>query len=225
LFSNCLEKMVNVAESHPTAGLVGSYGLWGERIISKGLPETTEFLSGKELSRLTLLNKVNCFWSPSSLLIRSDLVRERPAYYDPGILHADVKSCYETLKKSDFAFVHQVLTFIRKHEDSVTSSAALPLNRFVLDNLDHLLEYGPTFLSPTEFRDHLNAATKRYYRFLAKSLFNLREREFWNYHKNTLAEMGLKLRYSKLIYTVLGKIILKPIDTFAWFADLSKKLF
>ena len=218
LFSNCLEKMVNVAESHPTAGLVGSYGLWGERIISKGLPETTEFLSGKELSRLTLLNKVNCFWSPSSLLIRSDLVRERPAYYDPGILHADVKSCYETLKKSDFAFVHQVLTFIRKHEDSVTSSAALPLNRFVLDNLDHLLNFGPVFLSPTEYREHLKIRTKQYYRFLARSVFQLRQKKFWDYHMNTLAKIGLGIRYSKLIYASLSLMILRPAEAFSLFA-------
>lgn len=213
LFSQCLERMVSVAQSHPTAGMVGSYGLWGNRVVCKGLPETTEFLLGKELCRLTLLDRVNCFWSPSSLLIRSDLIRKRLEFYNVKYLHADVKACYETLKESDFAFVHQILTFIRKHEESVTSTLAAPYNRFIVDNLDHLLKFGPIFLDRSDFHRHLTLKTKQYYRFLAKSLFQLREKEFWLYHLKALEEIGFKLRYSKLIFTALGKILSNPFES------------
>jgi hypothetical protein len=35
-------------------------------------------------------------------------------------------------------------------------------------------------------RQHL----KRYYRYLGEQVYNRRNREFWNYHKNQLAALG-----------------------------------
>jgi glycosyltransferase involved in cell wall biosynthesis len=213
LFSQCLEKMVSLAESHPTIGMVGSYGLCGERVICKGLPHSTHFLSGKELCRLTLLNRVNCFWSPSSLLIRSDLIRKRQHFYKGMHLHADVEACYETLKESDFGFVHQILTYIRKHEESMTSMLAAPFNRTLVSNLDLLLKYGPLFLSPSEYNGHLRQKAKQYYQFLAHSLFQLRGNNFWHFHLNSIKEIGFQFRYSEFIYATLKSMISKPLKT------------
>ena len=160
LFPLCIEQMVSVAEAHPTVGVVGSYGLWGNRVVCDGLPHSVEFLPGKELCRLTLLNRVNCFWSPSSLLIHSDLIRKRHCFYNEKHLHADVEACYEVLKESDFGFVHQVLTFIRRHEESVTSVIAAPYKREILWNLDLFLKFGPVFLSKAEYNSHLALKTR-----------------------------------------------------------------
>jgi glycosyltransferase involved in cell wall biosynthesis len=224
LFSGCIEKMVSVALSHPTVGIVGAYGLWGDRIVSKGIPEDIQFLSGKALCRMTLLDQVNPFWSPSSLLIRSDLIRKRAEYYNVYHLHSDVKACYETLKESDFGFVHQTLTYIRKHEDSVTTTIASPNNRQILDNLDHLLKFGPIFLSRSEYNRQLTLKTKQYYRFLGNCLFQLRDRKFWEFHKNYLDEIGMGIQYSRLIYTALRNTIVRPSDSFALIANTAKKL-
>ena len=183
LFPPCLEQMVSLAETHPTVGMVGSYGLWGNRVVCDGLPHTVEFLPGKELCRLTLLNRVNCFWSPSSLLIRSDLIRKHNCFYNEKHLYADVEACYEVLKESDFGFVHQVLTFIRQHEESATSVLAEPYKRTILWNFDLFLKFGPIFLSKAEYNRHLAIKTRRYYNFLALSLFRLREKKFWRYHR------------------------------------------
>lgn len=223
LFSECLERMVFLAESHPSAGLVGSYGLWGDRVVCKGLAEETEFLTGKDLCRLTLLNRVNCFWSPSSLLIRSDLIRERKDYYKGMHFHADVEACYETLKVSDFCFAHQVLTFIRKHEDSLTSKVTAPYNRTLVSNLDLLLKYGPIFLSRAEFIGHLNQFSKRYYHFMAQNLFQLREQEFWQYHHNALEKIGFRFQYPRFIYTALRCLASKPLKTCAMIAKAARK--
>lgn len=214
LFSQCLKQMVSVAQSQPTIGIVGSYGLWGDRVVCRGLPEQTEYLPGKDLCRLTLLNRVNCFWSPSSLLIRSDLIRKRHEYYDVLHLHADVKACYETLKESDFGFVHQILTFIRKHEESVTSTVAAPYNRFIVDNLDHLVKFGSFFLNPSEYNRQLSLKTKQYYSFLAKSLIECREKSFWHFHQNALKKMGKKLNYFRLIHTAFRHMVYKPFEYF-----------
>jgi glycosyltransferase involved in cell wall biosynthesis len=213
LFSKCLDEMVNLAEKHPTVGVVGSYGFSGGRVVCRGLPLSTEFLSGKDLCRMTLLNRVNCFWSPSSLLIRSDLIRKRPCFYQGQHLHADVDACYEVLKESDFGFVHQILTFIRKHEGSVTTKVAAPYNRTIVSNLDLLLKYGPVFLNHAEYRSHLNQKTSQYYLFLANCLFQLREKQFWRFHVDSLDAIGVPFRYSRLIHAVIRRMIKYPSET------------
>ena len=224
LFSPCLEQMVSRAVAHPTAGVIGSYGLWGNRVVCDGLPLSDEFLSGKELCRLTLQNQVNCFWSPSSLLIRSDLIRKRPHFYNEKHIHADVEACYEILKESDFGFVHQVLTFIRRHEDSVTSAVAAPYNRTILWNLDLFLTFGPVYLSRDEYETHLKLKTRKYYKFLADSLFRLREKKFWRYHRDSCEEMKFQWRYSRLMYFALYKMIAFPVKTCSMVFKSAKEL-
>ncbi len=224
LFPICLEQMVSLAESHPTIGVVGSYGLWGNRVVCDGLPRKVEFLPGRELCRLTLLNRVNCFWSPSSLLIASKLIRKRPCFYNEKIIHADVEACYEVLKEADFGFVHQVLTFIRQHEESVTSVLAVPYNRMILWNFDLFLKFGPIFLSEAEYNNQLAIKTRRYYNFLALSFFRLREKKFWRYHRGTLEEMGIQFRYSKLMYSALYRFFKYPYDTCSTVFKSAKKI-
>jgi glycosyltransferase involved in cell wall biosynthesis len=213
LFPACLEQMVQVAEAFPTVGMVGSYGLWGTKVVSDGLPLETIFVPGKELGRLNLLNQIYCFWSPSALLIRSDIIRRRGDFYAGSHLHADVAACYETLKESDFGFVHQVLTFIRRHEDSMTSVAASPLNRTILSNLDLLHNYGPVFLTDAEFNTHWALKTRQYYHFLASSLFQLKGMDFWRYHREFLKQIGYKLHYASVFYAAFTQLIARPKKT------------
>jgi len=210
LFPECLERMVSLAEAYPTVGIVGSYDLWGHRVVSGGLPYSENFFPGKDICRLTLLNKFYCFWSPSSLLILSDLIRKRRCFYNEKHLHADDEAYYEVLKESDFAFVHQVLTFIRKHEESVSSTVLTPYNRFILCNLDLFLRYGPIYLNSKEYRSHLKFKFFDYYRFLSHSLFQLRERDFWKYHYRTLKEIGCSFNVMQLAAVAFREFISRP---------------
>ena len=223
LFASCLELMVSTAKVHPTAGIIGSYSLWGRKVVSDGLPLHITFLSGKELCRLTLLNKIYCFWSPSSLLIRSDLVRKNRCFYNEKHLHADDEACYELLKETDFAFVHQVLTFVRTHDDSATAVITSSYNKIILSNLDLFTRYGPVYLSPIEFKKELHVRFNQYYGFLARSLFNLREKEFWKYHKQTLQDMGYPFSLSKLAKASISKLIFRPIKTVTTIANAITK--
>jgi glycosyltransferase involved in cell wall biosynthesis len=213
LFPECLERMVSLSEAYPTVGIVGSYSLWGNRVVSDGLPYSVEFVSGKELCRMTLLDQIFCFWSPTSLLIKSDFIRKREFFYNEAYLHADDEASYEVLRESDFGFIHQVLTFIRQHEESMTSLAAAPYNKIILSNLDLYTRFGPIYLSSDEYKRHLAVRLNKYYHFLARSLFNWREKDFWEYHKQTLQEIGHPFSLSKLIKASISELIHRPIDT------------
>lgn len=200
LFPECIRLMVELATANPSVGIVGSYSLYDMRVECDRLPYPSTVVSGRELCRSTLLGDLYLFLSPTCLLIRSDLIRNREPFYNEAHLHADVEAYYEILQCSDFGFVHQVLTYIRRHDESMTSSFAHQLNTIILSNLDLLVRYGPIYLSDNEYRRRLKHEMSEYYRFLANNIFRLRERErFWNYHRKGLEEMGHPLSKIKLI--------------------------
>ena len=103
--------------------------LEGTRVKCDGLPYPSTVIPGHEVCRLSLLRGgLYVFGSPTSLLIRSDLIRRRGTFYSEatfydGIadVYADVKACYDVLQNADFGFVHQVLTYTRTHDESQTS--------------------------------------------------------------------------------------------------------
>jgi glycosyltransferase involved in cell wall biosynthesis len=97
LFPECLSRMVAVAEAHPTVGIVGSYRL-DERIVNLDeLPFPSPCTDGKEIARRYFQGGRYLFGSPSSLLIRSDLIRKRPQFYDESTLHGDKLACFDHL--------------------------------------------------------------------------------------------------------------------------------
>lgn len=208
LFPECITRMVELAEAHPTVGIVGSYGLRDRRVAWGGLPYPSTVVPGREICRRTLLEGLYVFGYPTSLLIRCDLVRNQEAFYDESNTHADKQACFEVLRHSDFGFIHQVLTFNRTHNDSRTSRIADQLNTYILGNLMILKKYGPVYLTNEEYEQYLKNHIKHYYTFLARSLFQPRKKEFWEYHKNGLKNLGYPLSHRRL----LGVSLLEVID-------------
>ena len=206
--------MVEIAESYPSVSIVSSYGLAGKKVVGDKLPFPSHFIPGHDICRNTLLDIVYPFWSPSSLLIRSDIMRRRMPFYNEAHLHADTEAWYEILQHSDFGFVHQVLTFLRTHDESITSTVAEPFNKLKLYSLDLLIRYGPIYLDAREYRSHLRLKFLNYYRFLSHSLFRLRGREFWKYHYRALKEMGCSLSVAKLVFVAIGELIRMPVAMF-----------
>jgi glycosyltransferase involved in cell wall biosynthesis len=209
LFPECLSRMVEVAEAHSSVGIVGSYRLDETQVNLDRLPYPSTVVPGREICRSTLLGKLYVFGSPTSLLIRSDFIRNSETFYDESIIQADKKVCFDILQTSDFGFVHQVLTYTRRHNESVTSL----IHRFDsrrLGKLIYLTEYGPIFLSDEEYEEHFKRAMRAYYRFLARSVLDLREKDFWEYHKNGLEKLGYpfsRVRIVKLLFLELSNLM------------------
>lgn len=210
LFPNCIEMMVRVNEANPSVGIVGSYGLAGDRVVSDGLPYGTEVVPGRELARLALLKRILPFYSPTSLLIRSDIVRKRNPFYDEENIHADHKACYEILWGCDYGFVHQVLTYIRKHADSITSSIALPIDMWQITTLDLLTRYGPELLTRDEFEAHLQEKFSEYYRVMARRFIENREKEYWQYHRQELKKLGYQFSLPKVLLGIFKEFVSHP---------------
>ncbi len=203
LFPNCLQEMVHIGEKHPEAGIIGAYSLAGKRVRCDGLPRGKDFFPGREIGKLTLMDRIYPFWSPSSTLLRTRLLRERGTLYASERLHADVELMYELLQKTGFGFVHQVLTYIREHEASETSRQVKSVDAAQLSNLELYLRYGPHFLDEEEFDRFLRKRLDRYYRSLAIHLLEGWEREFWKHHIERLRQMDQPLSLLRLASATL----------------------
>jgi hypothetical protein len=215
LFPECLAKMVFLAEERPSVGIVGSYVLEGCRVKCDGLPYPKSFFSGQEICRLTLLDQspvkggLYVFGSPTSLLIRSDLIRSRSPFYKNKYLQVvDQEVCYYLLQHSDFGFVHEVLTYSRDHSQSTTSSVSV-LNRLIFEELMLLKDYGLIYLSNEEYDERLTVRMQNYYRFLASSFFEKKNKEFWSFHRSGLNQLDLPLRPPRLLKGIAREIVRK----------------
>ena len=206
LFPECIERMVAVAEAHPSVGIVGAYGLAGHRLLWEGLPFPSTVVDGRQLSRATLQGGPYIFGSATSLLFRGDLVRSRDPFYDESNSHGDYHACLELLRSCDFGFVHQVLTYTRRRKESATSFSR-DFNTYLLEGLTALLQYGAYFLNRFEQEECMRTWQREYYTFLAKSALCMREREFWDFHRNRLVELGHPLQRGKLLMAVLAEIL------------------
>ncbi|MCK6629313.1 MAG: glycosyltransferase [Anaerolineae bacterium] len=206
LFPECLSQMVAVAEANPSVGVVGSYRLDETEVNLDGLPYPSPVTSGREICRLSFLTSLYVFGSPTSLLIRSDLIRSREPFYNEANIHADKEVCFDVLQSSDFGFVHQVLTYTRRHNEATTTfTRRLSTKR--LAGLIILKKYGPLYLDPEEYEQCLKRKIETYYRFLGRQVFELKDKEFWNYHQNELKALGHPLSWLKVIKAALLELL------------------
>lgn len=187
IFEDCITRMVEVGERHPNVGLVGAYRIDEDRITLDGLPPTTEVVPGRELARSFLLGGPLpfVFGAPTSLLVRASVMRRHEHFYNPENLHADTEACLLALSESDFGFVHQVLTYTRRHNEAVTAfvrrvGTAMPAD------VDVFQRWGPVFLSADEYDRKLVVRLLHYATFLASDPTKWRRGEFWRYHQDRL---------------------------------------
>jgi glycosyltransferase involved in cell wall biosynthesis len=213
LFPECLKRMVEVAEANPSVGVVGSYQLSGGganwrnwRVRWTELPFPSTVIPGREVCRMQMLRGPYVFGSPTSLLYRSDLVRAEAEFYPNASPHGDTSACYRCLRDTDFGFVHQVLSYERIHGEAISSSCR-SLNSYESSRLSDIHNYGPSYLSKEELNNRAKEILEDYYWFLGVSIFHFRDKEFWNYHRERLAECGYRLSYSRVARAAVKKLL------------------
>ncbi len=193
----CLRLMVKAFEQSESIGLVGSYWLKGDMLRGSGFPYGTPLLPGKEMARLYLRTGVYVFGSPTAVMYRSSLLRNHERFYDESLLHEDTEKCLQILEHWDFGFVHQVLSFSRADNESI-SSAARPFQPDALDRYILVRRYAPVFLEASEAAALRKESKHLYYRVLAHQALRLRESSFWQYHEEGLKTLGETLDWHRL---------------------------
>lgn len=215
IFPECLERMVALAEEHPSVGIVGAYALQGTQVLWTGLPYPSKVVSGREICRRHFLENLYVFGTANCVLYRADLVRRHDPFYNEANIHADTEVCFAVLQTCDFGFVHQVLTFTRMRPGSL-ATVSEDLHTDFAGMLQTLTAHGPAYLTSAEFDQLLTQHLSQYYRFLGKSLIMGRGKEFWKFHKRKLNEAGYGVSRTRLIIglaAALAGAVLKPRET------------
>jgi glycosyltransferase involved in cell wall biosynthesis len=216
LFPDCVRCMVDVAEAHPTVGIVAAYELEGDDVCLDGLPYPSPEVSGRDVCRLYFMKGKYLFGTPTSLLLRSELIRSRDPFYDEKYApFEDGHACFELLKIWDFGFVHQILTYSRRDNASIISRVR-PFGLDLFLHFSMLVVHGRDYLSPEEYDRCLKGAERRYFLFLGKCAC-ARHRwsgEFWEFHRKGLASIDYCLDTRLLRKWIPRALLEKTWDAF-----------
>jgi glycosyltransferase involved in cell wall biosynthesis len=218
IFPECLERMVAVAEAHPTASIVSSYYLTGATVCGGGVQWPIECIKGPTASRMHLLEGRFLFGTPTTLMYRADLVRSRQPFYSESSLHEDTELCHEVMVGSDLGFVHQVLSFNRVGNSGILT-AIENFHWQILDFYITLRKCGPLSLSSEELADRIRIVREEYLRLLGESTLLRRSPEFWAYHKKGLATVGEKLPSRLTLAPRVARATLKAVVRPKWFLE------
>src|SRR5680860_897583 len=190
MFPDCVERMVEVGEVHPSVGVISAYRIDEDHVNLDVIPYKTTFVSGQELCRRRLLGQPDLFGSPSSLMLRADLVRGRERFYNEDNLHADSEVCLDLLRHVDFGFVHHVR-----------------YGRYFLSDEEYV-------------RQSKKARSMYYRFLAAEYLQSLLDREsakrkdaFWTYHRAQLSTLGQVWSISALIGAIVAVLYNRALDT------------
>jgi len=205
---NFISEMVGVMEKHEEIGICSSYRLVDRKVKSDGLDYYQgQVFNGKELLIKQLRQDLNITSSINSVLYRMHVLKELsyyPEIFQDRAFHQDTFLSYELLSRSDLGFVYQVLSYTRRHEDSVTSTVTSKLNTrlffwefalFHYRSLDSSLE--------TEYRK----IRIRYAYFLMKSKLHGRK-DTLNWHRKRLKR---PIRFNEYLIAVGRRLLLKKL--------------
>jgi len=207
LFPDCIERMVELADRYQKVGIVSAYRLEENRVSIDKLPDDAPLvpgersfaMDGRSVASAILYKRASVIGSPTNFLLRASLVRDSDPFFSDEVLHADKEACLRSLQECDFGFIRQVLSFTRRHNESVTSLTNV-LDTRRQENLLLLQEYGPIFLTEAQYQSALDRELKSYYRFLASNIGAGHSSEFWDSHATNLGKAGVPFSRAKLVF-------------------------
>jgi glycosyltransferase involved in cell wall biosynthesis len=206
ILPECLERMVLAFEQSAKIGLVSSYYLKGDVLRGSGYPFGATFMNGQEMARFYLRTGTYVFGSPTAVMYRASIIRESKAFFQEGLLHEDTEKCMQILRDWDFGFVHQVLSYLRVENDSISSA----WRHFQPDALDWYIivqRYASTFLDSAEAAEARKSARNTYYKMLRNELIRGRGADFWEYHCSGLKTLGESLDRPRVARGALKEIM------------------
>ncbi|MGB2625417.1 MAG: glycosyltransferase family 2 protein, partial [Candidatus Acidiferrum sp.] len=194
IFPECLTSMVELGEAHPKVAIIAAYELEGDHASLGGLPYPSPEVPGWDIGRLYFEKNIPLFGTPTSLLMRSEVVHERnPSFYEER--HApfeDSHVCFDLLRTWNFGFVHQVLTYSRRDNESILSRIR-PYRFELFTRLAKVIAHGKYYLSEEEYPAYLKSAEDEYFYFLGRSALQGKGADFWEFHRKRLASINYKI--------------------------------
>jgi glycosyltransferase involved in cell wall biosynthesis len=218
LYKNCVAEMVAIAEAYPRVGVVGAYSITEKAIWFQALPRETCTVSGTELARLYMCEELYPFGAPTSIMLRSSIVRDRQPFFEEKVHAEDLIAYYDVLSDHDFAFVHQILTFIRTENESILSrlrpfTTVRGFNGSTVDRFVVIKRAGKRFLGASEYERAYRVAKERVHRQLALGVLAGHVGDYLAFHRTALRDVGEDVEWFRLAKHVgieAARVLLNP---------------
>jgi glycosyltransferase involved in cell wall biosynthesis len=215
LWPESIERMVDLASTDPEIGLVGSYYVYGNKIIGDVIEGKRTVLAGNEVRRDHLLTDAYYFAVPTAMLFRAKALSELTPCFRPELFFDDIELYFRVLSKWKYGFVHQVLAFVRHDNDGVFTRTRdfdfFPAHRFAL-----AMQFGKDVLGPEELSRARELWRRVYLRRLGRAAVAGRSKQYWDLHKSVFRFIGRELKATDLIGPVtctLVDMLLNPKST------------
>ena len=216
LLTDCLERMVAVAEANPGVKVVASYKIHGKDLVSDGPSFPQQVVDGRNACRWFFEGRLGVLGGPTNHLVRRPDPSTGPLF-DEHYLHADIECFVRMLKDgSQYGFVHQVLTFTREHDASVSTRFADVMGTRTIEFLAILQKHGPSFLMPAEQRRLERGFRRAYGRFLVRALVKPWNRRIWHYQAASRKRLSVNIDAFDMLAAAgieVGRILLSPMET------------
>jgi glycosyltransferase involved in cell wall biosynthesis len=206
IMPECVQRMVELAETDPRIGVVTSYHLEGKRPCGGPIDPSISVLDGLDVCRQSLLGKLAVFGSPTTVMYRSEIIRARQPFFDRSRHHEDTDALFRTLRDWKLGFVHQLLSFVRVDNASITS-AVRNFDPFALDAFLRSRMYLDQFFAPAEAQSLRRQAETSYLKFVAERCLARNRREFLAYQRRGLTTVGYSLPRGRLMAYVLWELL------------------
>jgi len=208
LFPNFISEMVFLMEAHPEIDLCSSYRMVNRRVVGEGLDfyEGNVF-NGKEILTKELKHELNITSAVNAILYRVDALKELdyyPLIFQEESFHIDTYLSYELLIKSNLGFVFQVLSYTRRHEDTITSNVSDRLNTTLYFREFSLHKYK---ILDASLEKEYDRTRLRYAYFLLKSRF-LSWNDTLDWHNDRLKR---RIQFKEYLLAVIKRIIGKRL--------------
>ena len=198
ILPTCLERMVRVGDAHADVGVVTSYHMEGAVVRGGPIALEESVLDGREVCRRTLSGQLSVFGSPTTVMYRASVIRaQEEEFFDGGRLHEDTDALFRTLMEWKLGFVHEILSFVRVDNASI-SSAVRDYDPFVLDRFLRVRLYADKVLAKEEADSLKRTAEYEYLRHVAARMVEGGGKEYWNYHRKGLRTASYELSMGRV---------------------------
>jgi hypothetical protein len=158
------------------------------------------------------------------VMYRASIVRRDYPFFNESALHSDTEKCMSLLEHWDLGFVHQVLSFLRTENESISTPRRILDYQYQLDRYIVTIRFASVFLNAAEAKSVVARFRREYYRYLVQgSLWlglarfrreyhrypihdslrpHLGQRAFWKYHRNGLSTIGQTLDLKYLVFQI-----------------------
>jgi glycosyltransferase involved in cell wall biosynthesis len=223
LLPDCLRRMVDVAEANPTVRLVASYKIHGRNLVCDGPEFPREILGGREVCRRFFRGELGWLGGPTNHLIKLPAPLINGRIFDEDFLGADTEFFVRLLKDdAHYAFVHQVLTFTREHESTV-SAGARAIGLGACEDLAILERHGHSFLPDRELKILIKAYRRIYARWLFRVLLKIWDRRSWKDQGGQRSRLQVAIGMVDMIEAAVLEAVASAASPLATLRSLMRK--